>query len=319
MPYDVTTITVQPNTHGKALPHVEQWLKANPRKGEFIGCLANEIGDLNTILLLHHYTNEADMIADRDQLAKSANPFGCVELITAMSADTYRDVSVHRPDQAGAIRPDLRGPHLSVQAGRPRPDAEGLGRGRAGAAEALADPGGDVFGQRRYDALHAHLALSEPRSARRHPQDRDRYRRLAAQGGPASPAHHAQRHLSSGARSRLFVRTKSGTWPAPPHFRDQKTPKARTPCLYTQLGLYIDGKWNHGNGGGGEDVHQPGDRRSRSPICRTRRRAISTRRSPPRRRVSSCGRSKSAYDRGRIIKKAADLMRERADQHRARR
>ena len=24
--------------------------------------------------------------------------------------------------------------------------------------------------------------------------------------------------------------------------------------MYTQLGLYIDGKWNHGNGGGGEDV-----------------------------------------------------------------
>ena len=26
---------------------------------------------------------------------------------------------------------------------------------------------------------------------------------------------------------------------------------------YTQLGLYIDGKWNHGNGGGGEDVINP--------------------------------------------------------------
>ncbi len=27
--------------------------------------------------------------------------------------------------------------------------------------------------------------------------------------------------------------------------------------MYTQLGLYIDGKWNHGNGGGGEDVINP--------------------------------------------------------------
>ena len=39
MPYDVTIITVKPNTHMKALPPVEQWLKDNPRKGEFIGCL----------------------------------------------------------------------------------------------------------------------------------------------------------------------------------------------------------------------------------------------------------------------------------------
>ena len=27
--------------------------------------------------------------------------------------------------------------------------------------------------------------------------------------------------------------------------------------MYTQLGLYIDGKWNHGNGAGGEDVINP--------------------------------------------------------------
>ena len=47
MPYDVSIITVKPNTHMKALPGVEQWFKDNPRKGEFIGCLASEIGDLN--------------------------------------------------------------------------------------------------------------------------------------------------------------------------------------------------------------------------------------------------------------------------------
>ena len=67
MPYDVTIITVKPNTHLKALPGVEQWLKANPRKGEFIGCLTCEIGDLNKIMLLHHYASEADLAADRDE------------------------------------------------------------------------------------------------------------------------------------------------------------------------------------------------------------------------------------------------------------
>src|SRR5258708_7751644 len=70
MPYDVTIITVKPNTHSKALPPLEQWLKTNPRKGEFLACLTCEIGDLNQILLLHHYTSEADLAADRDALAK---------------------------------------------------------------------------------------------------------------------------------------------------------------------------------------------------------------------------------------------------------
>jgi hypothetical protein len=117
MPYDVTTVTVQPNTHGKALPPIEQWLKANPRKGEFLACLACEIGEINTILLLHHYANEADMIADREQVAKSANPFGCVELITAMSADTF----VMFPFISG-IKPGQYGPIFEVRTYRFKPN-----------------------------------------------------------------------------------------------------------------------------------------------------------------------------------------------------
>lgn len=89
MPYDVTIITVKPNTHGRALPGVEQWLKANPRRGELIGCLASEIGDLNQILLLHHYTSDADLAADRDAVAKDANPFGCLPLIDGISTNTF--------------------------------------------------------------------------------------------------------------------------------------------------------------------------------------------------------------------------------------
>src|SRR5437763_12441129 len=75
MPYDVTIITVKPNTHAKALPPLEQWLKANPRKGEFLACLACDIGALNQILLLHHYASEADLAADRDAIAYDTNPF----------------------------------------------------------------------------------------------------------------------------------------------------------------------------------------------------------------------------------------------------
>src|SRR4051794_15391820 len=89
MRYDVTTITVKPNTQNKALPGVEQWLKAHPRKGAFLACLTSEIGDLNKIMLLHHYDSETDATADRDSVAHSSNPFGCVELITAISTDTF--------------------------------------------------------------------------------------------------------------------------------------------------------------------------------------------------------------------------------------
>jgi NIPSNAP protein len=117
MPYDVTTITVQPNTHGKALGPIEQWLKANPRQGEFLGCFACEIGEVNTILLLHHYASESDVIADREQVAKSANPFGCAALITGMSADTF----VMFPFLP-AIKPGQYGPIFEIRTYRFKPN-----------------------------------------------------------------------------------------------------------------------------------------------------------------------------------------------------
>src|SRR4051794_30477631 len=36
MPYDVTIVTVKPNRHMDALKGIEPWLKANPRRGEFL-------------------------------------------------------------------------------------------------------------------------------------------------------------------------------------------------------------------------------------------------------------------------------------------
>jgi len=115
--YDVTTITVRPNMHGKALGPIDQWLRANPRKGEFLGCLASEIGDLNKVMLLHAYAAEADLVADRDAVAKSANPFGCVELITGMSTDTF----VMFPFIA-AIEPGQYGPIFEVRTYRFKPN-----------------------------------------------------------------------------------------------------------------------------------------------------------------------------------------------------
>src|ERR1700736_57392 len=82
--------------------------------------------------------------------------------------------------------------------------------------------------------------------------------------------------------------------------------------MYTQLGLYIDGKWNHGNGAGGEDVINPA---TEKPLAHLPHASIKD--LDAALAAAQAGfklwRAKSAYDRGRIIKKAADLMRDRAD------
>ncbi len=82
--------------------------------------------------------------------------------------------------------------------------------------------------------------------------------------------------------------------------------------MYTQLGLYIDGKWNHGNGAGGEDVINPA---TQKPLAHLPHASIKD--LDAALAAAQAGfklwKAKSAYDRGRIIKKAADLIRDRAD------
>jgi hypothetical protein len=105
MPYDVTIITVKPNRHMDALKSIEPWLKANPRRAEFLACLYCDIGDLNQIMLLHRYGSEADLAADREGAARDADPFGCLELTERCSSNTFHQFPFLPPLQAGSYGP----------------------------------------------------------------------------------------------------------------------------------------------------------------------------------------------------------------------
>jgi len=106
MPYDVTYITVRPNTFPKIVGSIEPWLKAHPRKGELLACLVSEIGELCRIMLIHRYTHDADMLSDRDTILRSPNPFGIGEAITNITTDSYTPfpfVAPLTPGQYGPI------------------------------------------------------------------------------------------------------------------------------------------------------------------------------------------------------------------------
>lgn len=130
MQYDVTILTVRPGTHGKALPRIQAWIEANPVKGEFLACLFSDIGTLNQILLLHGYADAAALAADREQAAKSDNPFGCLEFIAGISRDTYTPF-LRGADPARPAGTRVRGAHLSAQAGLAHAHHGGVARRRA--------------------------------------------------------------------------------------------------------------------------------------------------------------------------------------------
>ncbi len=82
--------------------------------------------------------------------------------------------------------------------------------------------------------------------------------------------------------------------------------------MYTQLGLYIDGEWLNGDGRAGEDVINPANEKvlARLPHAGT---ADLDRAVEAALKGFGAWRDTSAYERGRIMRKAADLLRERAD------
>jgi hypothetical protein len=105
MHYDVTILTVRPGTTPKALPRVEQWLRETQSAGRLLACWFTELGALNLIMLIREYASEAAILADRDAIVRSGNPYGIADLTTAASSDTYKSFPFMAPLQAGSIGP----------------------------------------------------------------------------------------------------------------------------------------------------------------------------------------------------------------------
>src|SRR4029078_1245927 len=76
---------------------------------------------------------------------------------------------------------------------------------------------------------------------------------------------------------------------------------------------YIDGKWNYGNGGAGEEVINPATQKPLAHLPHASASDLDAALAAAEKGFQ-VWKAKAAYDRGRIIKKPADLLRERADQ-----
>ncbi len=82
--------------------------------------------------------------------------------------------------------------------------------------------------------------------------------------------------------------------------------------MYTDLQLYIDGEWLNGKGRKGEDVLNPATGKSLGTLPHATR-ADLDRALAAAEKGLAVWRATTAYDRGRLMRKAADLVRERTD------
>jgi hypothetical protein len=100
--YDVTTITVRPNTHPKALPVLKDELATMPG---LLACWFTDIGALNRILILRNITDLAANLDERRKVLAARNPFGIGDLITDMTMDTYTAFDFVAPIMAAEMGP----------------------------------------------------------------------------------------------------------------------------------------------------------------------------------------------------------------------
>src|ERR1700720_2380664 len=89
------------------------------------------------------------------------------------------------------------------------------------------------------------------------------------------------------------------------------TRPTRSP-MYTDLALYIDGKWMNGGGRKGEDVLNPATEKPLAHLPHASKADLDEALEAAKKGFA-LWRATSAYDRAKIMRKAADLMRERHD------
>jgi len=82
--------------------------------------------------------------------------------------------------------------------------------------------------------------------------------------------------------------------------------------MYTQLGLFIDGKWLNGDGRKGEDVINPATGKALAHLPHASTADLDAALAAAEKAFTTW-RATSAYDRSKIMRKAADLLRERAE------
>ena len=105
--YDVTTITVQPAKHTRALAALE---KHFGKDADLLACWFSEIGALNRILLIRRAKDVGALIEQRQSILNADNPLDLAELVTGISMDLFVPFGFLPP-----IEPANLGPFYEVR------------------------------------------------------------------------------------------------------------------------------------------------------------------------------------------------------------
>jgi hypothetical protein len=100
----------------QAPARVLDYTESNESLGTVLACWRPEIGPLNKLLLLRSFEDERALFAERANLRRSENPFGCGNFLLGLEIDSYATF-----DGLPVIEPGAHGPNYEVRTYRVRP------------------------------------------------------------------------------------------------------------------------------------------------------------------------------------------------------
>jgi hypothetical protein len=105
MLYDLTTLSLLPNTLGAVLPLLPQTYKDFSSTGTPLGCFACEFGVLNRFNFLTAYESAEALAEERARLMKTENPYGIGPYLGGVSSTAFEPLFFAKPIEAGEFGP----------------------------------------------------------------------------------------------------------------------------------------------------------------------------------------------------------------------
>jgi hypothetical protein len=102
MRYELATLTIKFGTAPTVIPAIDSYVKDPSAEGTLLGCWLMDIGELNQIVVLRSFADDATLAVERLRALNTTNPFYCGDNLTAMQLDAYAPFHWMAPVKPGA-------------------------------------------------------------------------------------------------------------------------------------------------------------------------------------------------------------------------
>lgn len=99
--YELATLSIQMGSAPKFIQGAEVYVKQG--KGRLLGAWVSDVGNLNKLVLLREFENDAELQQERQRGLTASNPFGASEFLTRLEMESYAPFPNLPPVEPGSL------------------------------------------------------------------------------------------------------------------------------------------------------------------------------------------------------------------------